>query len=262
MTRAAPLVALALAPAIAALGSLVAPSLHVSEAVADGLAFAGALATVVVPLALACRAKIPGRATLVLAAAGVATVAIAAISRPAAPIAVVLVDAGLVVAASAIGGAIGTRIAHPGHLLPACAVAAAADVASLAEGPTRAIAESERALSILALGFAVPGTHFVAPAIGFGDALFLALVLGCAAAHGLGVARVALLGALGLATAGVLSARFELPIPALVPLALAIVLGVPRARKLRDEDKKTTMVAAVLAGTIAGALLLRRLLLG
>jgi hypothetical protein len=224
--------------------------------------FAGALATAVVPIAAACRAKLNARGAIALAVSGGLLVAIAAIVRPRAPIAVVLVDAGLVAAASAIGGAIGRRIAHPGHLLPACAVAAAADIASLAGGPTRAIAESERALSVLALGFAVPGTPFVAPAIGFGDALFLALVLGCAATFELGILRVALLGAVGLGAAGLLSALLDTPIPALVTLGAAIVVGVPQVRKLRAEDKKTSLVAVVLAFTIAVAVLLRRVLVG
>src|SRR5688572_16813604 len=54
---------------------------------------------------------------------------------------------GLVGIAHAAGSLIGRRVEHPGHVLPACAVAAAADIASVLspEGPSNAVAKSESA---------------------------------------------------------------------------------------------------------------------
>src|SRR5262249_16797564 len=124
-----------------------------------------------------------------------------ALLRPAPLPLAIGVNTALVALAHSLGGSIGRRVAHPGHLLPACAVAAAADAASVLfpGGPSHAIASSERALSLALVAFPVPGTRALAPSIGFGDLVFLALVLGTAATHRLSIPRAAALGALGAA---------------------------------------------------------------
>ncbi len=96
----------------------------------------------------------------------------------------------------------------------------------------------------------MPGTDAVAPALGVGDLVFLALVLGVAAAHRFSIARVALAAAVGLAAAGGLAAALQREIPALVPLGAAIVACVPEARRLRVEDRRTTVVALALAAAV------------
>ncbi|HEY4121157.1 MAG TPA: hypothetical protein VGM56_25005, partial [Byssovorax sp.] len=239
-----------------------APALRVGDAAASAITFVGATVVVIAPLALAAPARPSTRAAVGAATLAIACVVVAALARPDVRVAAALVDFGLVALAAAAGGGIGRRIQHPGHLAPACAVAAAADLASVLSpaGPTRAIASSERALSLLAVGFAVPGTHAVAPSIGLGDALFIALALGCASAHGLGVARLAIACAVGLAAAGALSAATAAPIPALVLVAAAVVAASPRARAVRREDRTTTQVAFAIAAGVALAVVLQRAL--
>ena len=245
------------APAITAASAVIAPRVALSEAEAAALTFAGGAAVCLLPLALAAPAALGGRASAALGAGGVVLLGLA-VAAPRPVIAATLVNLALVSIAHALGGSIGRRVAHPGHLLPACAVAAAADLASVLHpaGPTHAIAQSERALSLFATGFPVPGTRDVAPTLGAGDLVFLALVFGVAVAHRLSMARVVAAAAVGLAVAGALSARFDAAIPALVPVGAALVAGVPAARRLRPEDRRTAVIAvAAAAAVVAGVLL-------
>ena len=141
-------------------------------------------------------------------------------------------------------------------------VAACADTISLLspEGPTHAIAESERALSVAATWFPVPGTSAFAPALGLGDLLFSALVFGVARAHGLPYLRTVALALAGTALAGVAAARFGVAVPALVPIAAAIVLGLPMARRVRPADRAATIGSIAIACTLVLAVLVRTLL--
>jgi hypothetical protein len=150
-------------------------------------------------------------------------------------------------------------VGHPGHLLAACLVAAAADLASVMHprGLTHAIVESERALSLLAISFPVATTHAFAPVLGVGDLLFAALALGVAAQHRLSVPRMAGLIAMGVLVAGALAAYFEAAIPALIPMAAAIVLGLPAARRLQPQDRRPTQIAAIVSVAVVAAVLLR-----
>jgi hypothetical protein len=244
---AAPLAGLSLAPAITLVAGVIAPRIPMPEAAAAAVAFAGA------------RATLTTRRALALAAGGLALLAVAVVAAPRPLLGASIVNLALVAIAHAAGASIGRRVAHPGHLLPACAVAAAADLVSVIHpsGPTRAIVENERALALFAIGFPVPGTRAIAPSIGFGDFVFLALVLGVAAVHGLSIVRAALSGAIGLAVAGLVAARFAVPIPALVPIGAAVVLGLPEARRLRREDARTTRVAIAIAAAVVVGVLIR-----
>lgn len=263
---AAPLAGLLIAPALTSFAGALAPAAVVPEAVASAIVFGGGAASGLLALAAAARAEQTPRQAAVLGAVGLALLAAAALAGPALPAVAgaALVNLALCALAHAVGASIGRRVAHPGHLLPACAVAAAADVASLVHpaGPSHAIAESERALAFFALGFPVPGTRLVAPTLGVGDLVFLALVFGVASAHRLSLARAALAGAAGLVLAGLagaLSAGLGLPIPALVPIGAAVVAGLPEARRLRAEDRRPAAVAiAVAVAIVAGVLLAPR----
>lgn len=254
-----PLLGLLAAPAIVAAGAMIAPRLTVSETAAAVIAFAGGACAGLVPLALAAPAVLSPRAALALGGGGLALLALAFAAAPPPAVAAAMVALGLVAVAHATGASIGRRVVHPGHLLPACAVAAAADLVSVIHpsGPTHALASSERALSFFAVGFAVPGTRAIAPAVGFGDLVFLALVLGVASAHRISVARAAACGAAGLAIAGALSARLAAPIPALVPIGAAVVVGLPAARRLRAEDRRTATIAVGIAVAVVIGMLLR-----
>jgi hypothetical protein len=249
---------LLLAPALTLLAALIFPRLTVSPELAAALTFGGGAAVGLGALALSARAALTVREAVALAAGGVALVVAGALLARMPAAAVTLVDLGLVSVAYAVGGSIGRRVQHPGHLLPACFVAAAADVASVVHpaGPSHAIAGSERALSVLAVGFPVPGTHAVAPALGVGDLVFIALVLGVAVAHRLSLIRVTLAAAVGLAAAGALAALLAREIPALVTIAAAVVAGIPEARRLRPEDRRTTVYAAAIAAAVVIGVLL------
>jgi hypothetical protein len=259
--KTAPLAGLLIAPALTLLGAAVAPGAVVSESVASALVFGGGAAAGLFALAASARAELAPRAAAGLAVAALGLLAVAALAPLPLWLAAALINLALCAVAHAVGGAIGRRVAHPGHLLPACAVAAAADVASLIHpsGPSHAIASSERALALFAVGFPVPGTRVVAPALGAGDLVFLALVLGVAAAHRLSLMRATLAGALGLGLAGALSARFEVPIPALVPIGAAVIACLPEARRLRAQDRRTAAISvAAAAALVAGVLLAPR----
>jgi hypothetical protein len=248
-----PAIALLLTPLGAAAAAFVFPHLTLSEAATAALHFGCSAGVALLSLTLAARSALSLRRAGALLGAGIASLALGALAGARPALAVALVDLGLVSIAHAVGGSIGRRVSHPGHLLPACAVAAAADVASVVHpaGPSHAIAQSERALSLLAIGFPVPGTTQVAPALGLGDLVFLALVLGVGVAHRLSLTRTAISAALGLAAAGALSAVSGREVPALVPLGAALIAGIPEARRLRPEDRRTAAIAVTLAVGVA-----------
>jgi hypothetical protein len=139
-------------------------------------------------------------------------------------------------------------------------VAAAADAASVLHpaGPSRAIASSDAALSVLSIQFPVPGAPAVAPVVGVGDLLFLALVFAVATVHGLSVVRAAALGLGGLVVAGALAAAFGATVPALVPIGALLIAGLPGARRLRREDRRVTWLVAVIAVGVAAGVIAQR----
>lgn len=236
-----------LLPALAILvAARVLPSVQVGPGVAAAVVYVGATLSGAVGVVLTLRST---SRPLALAPIGAALLVCAALVHAdgawlAAPVA-----SALVALAVGLGGSIGLRVQHAGHFLPAAAMAAAADVVSVTAsfGPSHAIAESPRALSLLAISFPVPGTHLAAPALGVGDLLFFALALGLARAHALSAVRVGLAGYLGVLLAGLLSAVLAAPIPALPAIGGAIVAFVPETRKVRRADRTATTIAVGLA---------------
>lgn len=254
--RVRPISGLLTGPAITAAGLALAPRMRVSENVAAAMTFAAASATGLLPLALAANARMLPRPLIALAAASILALAGIFIASPDQAVAALVVNLALLALAHATGGSIGRRVSHPGHLLPACAVAGAFDAASVfhPHGPSHAIARSARALTIAAVAFPVPGTRNVAPSLGVGDLVFMALVLGAAAAHRISILRTTACLAVGLVAAGTLAAGFHIAVPALVPLGAAVVIGLPEARRLRREDRSTAAIAVTVAlGVLAAA---------
>jgi len=253
---------LLLSPVASALATAIAPRLPLTGTAADACAFAGATLFPIVGLSLAAMVELRLTLTLAAAAGAVALLVALAVLRPAAVAAVVLVDGALVCLAWALGATLGRRVQHPAHLLPACVVAASADFVSLLspEGPSHAIAKSELALSVLAVWFPVPGSSDMAPALGIGDLLFMALAFGVARAHALPYGRCVLACALGTALAGIAAACSGRAVPALVPIAGLIVLALPAARRLRRSDRTVALCSMLLAVTVALATLTRTLL--
>lgn len=255
---------LLLTPVMVGAAAMVLARVPVGERLASLVVFGGAASVTVAALAIAA-ACYPAAAWRLGAGLGaVVTLGALAWLGVASVAAAVAVDTALVAAAWAIGTSIGRRIEHPGHLLPACVVVACADAASLVSrfGPTHAIAESERALSVVAVAFPVPGTSDVAPALGVGDLVFIAIVFGAVAAHRLSLVRAALLAWLGTLAAGAASAFFEAAVPALVPIAAAVVIGIPEARKVRPRERRAASLAMVIAASVASAVIAAQLVHG
>jgi hypothetical protein len=166
---------------------------------------------------------------------------------------------GLVGIAHAAGGLIGRRVEHPAHVLPACAVAAAADIASVLspEGPSNAVAKSETAIALFALASAVPGTTAISFVLGVGDLIFAAIVFGVAARHGVPLLKVGLLVLAAFASALAASAVFAAPIPALVPVGVFAVAGVPEFRRLEKKDRRAAAFAIAAAAAVVIGVALR-----
>jgi hypothetical protein len=244
-----------LTPVIVATAALVLPHIHTGEQGASLIVFGGASATAVAALALSAIVYPLPIWRLAVASLAVLIIGVLAFTGVTSVAAAVAVDTVLVAAAWAIGTSIGRSIEHPGHLLPACVVVACADAASMVSrfGPTRAIAESDRALSVLAITFPVPGTDNMAPALGVGDLVFVAIVFGAVAAHGLSLPRAALLCFVGTSVAGATSAALGTAVPALLPIAAAVVLGIPEARKVRPRERRVASLAMVVAAMVAVA---------
>jgi hypothetical protein len=222
-----------------------------SEAAADATAAALAVIPAVAALSGAARHDERLGVQAVIAAASVALVVAAwaaGLPRWAIPVQVL----GLVGVAHAAGGLIGRRVEHPGHVLPACAVAAAADIASVLspEGPSNAVAKSESALALFALASSVPGTTALTFVLGVGDLIFAAIVLGVAARHGVSLVRVGILVLAAFATALAASAVTAAPIPALVPLGVFVVAGVPEFRRLEKKDRRAATFAMAAAAAV------------
>lgn len=252
-------VALLAPAAVVALAIALSPKIPASLAVASAVTFLGAAVVSVLGVALGARLSLSGRGVLLIDLGAVVGLSILALLRARNVFLAAIVDALLIGFAWATGAAIGERVEHPAHLLPAAAVAAAADVASVVSswGPSAAIASSERALAVLAISFPVLGTRAVAPALGVGDLVFIALALGVARRHGLPYGRITILALLGVVLAGFASAAMERAVPALPAIGVMIVAFVPASRAVRRRDRTVTTIALgvsalIVVGTIVG----------
>ena len=244
---------LALTPVVLISASWLAPKLTLPRAAQDLSSFLLAVATISSSLFLLAKGALPTRPSIVvgsLAGAGLATLAMIGVHNATA---VILVGTCLVALGHAVGHAVGSRIEHPGHLLPACVVAACVDIASVIhpQGPTHAVVSSQRALDLLTLSVPVLGTHAYAPSIGVGDIVFSALLLGTVVRHNLSLLRTLLLIVVGLLSAGLASALLERAIPALPAIGLWVLLGLGSARRLQPRDRKTAGVFMVGAVVLA-----------
>ena len=251
--------ALALVPLATVVAILAAPRLACADGVADLAAVAFAVAPVLAALPLAARGA-PGTrglaALLLGGAVGLACIGALGLTRWLVP----LQTGCLVAIGYAVGSFIGGRVQFPGHMLPAAAVAAAADVASVLspEGPSQAALSSDTAMSVLALAGPIPGTHAFTFVLGVGDLVFIALVLRVAVVHVVPLSRVVSGAAAGLALAFAASALFALAIPALVPIGLGVVAFTPDFRRIRKRERAVTLFAcaaavAVILGVVARA---------
>ena len=118
-----PILSLAFAAIFPLTAHLVAPRVALGEAATNAVTFLGGALTALVPLSLASAARISIRVRVALGLASAMTLATIALRGAHGLTASLFVDLALVTLALAIGGGIGERVEHPGHLLPACVVA-------------------------------------------------------------------------------------------------------------------------------------------
>lgn len=253
---------LAIPPILIASGAWLAPKLPIATGWEDLLTFLTAVVTVTTTLFVLSRGRFTSRLWLAIGLVAASALGIVAFTGVQSVTGIVVVGSALLTLGHGIGHAVGSRIEHAGHLLPACVVAGCVDVASVLhpQGPTHAIVRSERAIELLVLSFPVLGTQAFAPSIGVGDVVFAALLLGTATRHRLSTVRFALLIGMGLLFAGLLSALIAQAVPALPAIGLCVVLGVRQARVLDRKDRRTAlgfMAASVVvtAGVVASRFL-------
>jgi hypothetical protein len=156
------------------------------------------------------------------------------------PLGAVLVTAVLLMAGGAVGGAVGGRIEHPGHLLAVVVVSLLVDTFSVYHpaGPTAAVVSQPRALAVLALSWPMLGSTGTAPVLGVGDVIFASLYVAVSRRHGLGARRTIVALAAGLAATMLAVILSGLPIPALVGMGLAVLVAHPEARRLPAKDRR------------------------
>ncbi|MEI9940872.1 MAG: hypothetical protein WDO69_26955 [Pseudomonadota bacterium] len=253
---------LLLTPSATAVAAYALPHAGLSAGSASATAFAGATLFPIIGLSLAAMVEVPLALALGAAAFAGALLLTLVFVQPPAIATILLVDTALTCSSWALGCSLGRRVQHAAHLFPACVVAASADLVSLLspEGPSHAIAESTRALSVLATWFPVPGSSALAPALGVGDLLFMALVFGVARAHRLPYLRCIVACVTGTALAGAAAAASGLAVPALVPIAAVLVLAVPAIRQLRRSDRNAARWSMLIASSVAVASVARTLL--
>jgi hypothetical protein len=161
----------------------------------------------------------------------------------------------LLTACTLLGAVVGWAIEHPGHLVFVAIVSSAADVFSVfhPSGPSSAIAQSEVALSVLALPWPMLGTRFVEPFLGAGDVVFTSLYVACGRKHALPERRTAAALTLGFAVTMVAVVALQAALPALPFLGMAMLLAQPQARRPPERDRKRgyALAAAIVAAVAA-----------
>jgi hypothetical protein len=234
----------AIATAVAALlgASVVAPHVPMPPVIAFVLGFSAIVAGV---LSTSVGCPRPPKVALlgVLVCAGVlAVLSEVGVALP--PwLAAAVVTALLLAGATLLGASVGAGVEQAGHLWVVAVVSSLADAASVLSpsGPSAMIAESEVALSVLALPWPMLGTDAIEPMLGAGDVVFAALYFAAARKHGLPPWRTWVALASGFALALACVVGLEQAVPALPFLGLAIVVAHPQARALawlRERARK------------------------
>jgi hypothetical protein len=213
----------------------------------------GCIAALVLSSAQLCPAK--ARGDLRWLALPVAALALVAISggRDVWHAAAVLIA--LLTAGTLLGAVVGASIEHAGHLLFVAIVSSFADAASVLhpKGPSAVIVQSEAALALLALPFAFLGSAETPALLGVGDVVFTGLYVAAARRHALSPRRTLAALALAFVATMIAVAAFELPIPALPFLGVALLIAHPEARRppARDRARGFAVVAVLAAALVA-----------
>jgi hypothetical protein len=156
-----------------------------------------------------------------------------------------------------LGGAVGGRVDHAGHLVLLAWVASVVDVLSVfaPEGPTAQMVQSpEVALPLVTLSWPIFGTASVEPLIGVGDVTIATLYAAAARATHLPRVRVVLGLLLGFALTFAALVVFERALPALPMLSFAVVLALaPHSLRVPPADRKKGFAFAALVTVLVVA---------
>lgn len=221
---------------------------------------AAGLLGIVLALAVAARAVLSRGVVLASLVLAIAWIVYAYFAKGFGFVHLVVAEIALLVLGHVIGAAIGRRVEHAGHVLPATAVAIAADVASVfsPEGVSNVIASDEASLRALVLAFPVPGGEGFTYVVGLGDLVFVALLFGVAVKHGVSRLGVALAVSIGAGAAIAVSAWIQSAVPALVGIGLASVALVPAFRTVRPRERRVVLAACVVAALVVAVVVVRR----
>ena len=201
---------------------------------------------VVASAAIGVGAAAPCRGGFAFLAAGLAAAALAAqaVVQAGGPWMAGLVTIALLLVCSALGGAVGGRIGHPGYLLFVAWVAGLVDVISLLHpaGVSHAVAESPSMLAWVALPFPLLGTSEIVPFLGGGDVVFVAMYLVAARTHGLDQVRTVWALACGFAAAFAAVLWTESAVPVLPFLGAAVVATHPETWRPPARERRTAIL--------------------
>lgn len=221
-----------------------------------------ALGSIGLPIAVIAelaRARISGKAGVLVAALGLALwFGLVAVMRATPhgllPLSATIQDLGKVLAAGGLGIALGAAIREPNILVPAGVFAAFADFVVVNFGTVHKALQSQKGQAVVAAVSAkVPAVHprLVPLTIGPADFLFLGIFLACAVKFGMGLRRNAAVLALVLA-ASLVVIQMDLlgAVPALAPMSVTFVALNWRKFRLTREEIVSTAVVVVLAGAL------------
>jgi hypothetical protein len=181
------------------------------------------------------------------------------LARPAlpTPVEACAINVALLGFGALLGGAVGGRVDHAGHLVLLAWVASVVDVLSVfaPEGPTAQMVQSpEVALPLVTLSWPIFGTASVEPLIGVGDVTIATLYAAAARATHLPRVRVVLGLLLGFALTFAALVVFERALPALPMLSFAVVLALaPHSLRVPPADRKKGFAFAALVTVLAVA---------
>ena len=233
----------------------VAPWVPLGPLASTLLALAAVALAIVAGAAFSTSATLPPRRGALVALVGLALVGLA-LALP--PVASGLIGAcGLLAVASVVGGAIGSRMESSGHLAAVALVSAAVDLWSVTSpsGPTHRIVQSPALVRLLTVSVAIPPLRDPRPAIGFGDAVFVALYLAAGQRFAMPRPRLSVALWLGIFVAGAIAVALERAVPALPTIGLMVLLTQPMARSVPAADRRATLFAGgLLLASVARAL--------
>ena len=167
----------------------------------------------------------------------------------------------LLAGGSMLGAIVGSRIAHPGHILVVASVSTLADLYSVFHraGLSAVVVENERALSLLAIPWAMAsgsGRVDLQPVLGIGDVIMISVYLVVARRFAMPLPTfvAGFLLAFGVVFALLVLPEHPIPVPVLPFLGIAAILAHPRARQLRPQDRKQALIGISVLTLAVGAL--------